>query len=152
MIKLTILVDSDNIIGVKEAIAEYLEKYGDTKVVEVQQIKTGGDVVEQTRCGIPVEACAAGSAGSRRKDVSKTERVRPSLATRTASGFLRGISCDSPTQGKTEVLMERRLSCSKMGNSAFCGVGTKSSSHLMDSRTQALRLSEIFTIIPNCWR
>lgn len=48
MIKLTILVDSDNIIGVKETIAEYMEKHGDTRVVDVQQIKTGGEVVEQT--------------------------------------------------------------------------------------------------------
>lgn len=47
MIKLTILVDSSDIIGVKETLAEYFEKFGDVRVVEVKE--TGGDVFEQTR-------------------------------------------------------------------------------------------------------
>ena len=43
MIKIILTVDSDNIIGIKETLAEYLEKYGDTQVIEVSQI------AEQTR-------------------------------------------------------------------------------------------------------
>lgn len=36
--------------------------------------------------GIPIEACASGADGSRRKDAPKTNRVRPMLAPRQKGG------------------------------------------------------------------
>lgn len=39
MLKITLLVDSDNIIGVKETLNEYCEKFGDVIVINVEEIK-----------------------------------------------------------------------------------------------------------------
>ncbi len=44
MLKLTLLLPSDDIIGAKEAIAQTLEPLGDVKVIKVEEIKD----VEQT--------------------------------------------------------------------------------------------------------
>ena len=46
-VKITISVDSDNIIGVKETLVEYFEKFGDVRIVDVKEI--GGEPVEQTK-------------------------------------------------------------------------------------------------------
>lgn len=41
MLKITVIVDDqdDNIIGIKEAIANDLERYGDVKSVKVEEIQ-----------------------------------------------------------------------------------------------------------------
>lgn len=39
MLKITLMVDSDNIIGVKETLNEYCEKCGDVTVINVEEIK-----------------------------------------------------------------------------------------------------------------
>lgn len=44
MVEITIRVKSDNIIGIKEDAANYFEKFGDTQIVSVKEIRP-----EQTR-------------------------------------------------------------------------------------------------------
>lgn len=39
MLKITLQVDSDNIIGVKETLNEYCEKFGDVTVTDVKEIE-----------------------------------------------------------------------------------------------------------------
>lgn len=39
MLKITLLIDSDNIIGVKETLNEYCEKFGDVTVTNVEEVK-----------------------------------------------------------------------------------------------------------------
>lgn len=39
MLKITLLIDSDNIIGVKETLNECCEKFGDVTVTNVEEVK-----------------------------------------------------------------------------------------------------------------
>lgn len=38
MLEIKIRVDTDNIIGVKETLADYLSKHGDVKIVDVKEV------------------------------------------------------------------------------------------------------------------
>lgn len=58
MVRITIDVDTDNIIGVKETIAMDLEKYGDVKVMDISRREykgrkpdTIGDRIRKARMG-----------------------------------------------------------------------------------------------------
>ena len=45
MLEIKIRIDTDNATGVKETLADYLQRFGDVRVVEVREI----DAVEQMR-------------------------------------------------------------------------------------------------------
>lgn len=54
MLILTVTVDSEDILGVKETLAAYLERFGDVKVIQVET-----DGPPQQACFLNVERVAA---------------------------------------------------------------------------------------------